>query len=386
MAISLSNPNDHQYPYGYYLVNNEKFDHKISALIRATKVNTRPTWHFHREIYNQLDWQQDSAETLSNVYQRRARQLREKYDYVAISFSGGSDSWTVINSFISSKSHIDEIFVRWPITGTQGKYQANGQNTHASNILSEWELTILPMLKEYSKIIPQTKITIHDWSNDLHHQELTDKNWALTQDYLNPGSFLKFCAISSGEQTAIDSGLKTTIVFGTDKPQLCVNQGNVYCYFLDKLANSHAYADFYRNSELFYWSPDLPELTHVQARALYHSIVTNPKIASMIDFSKPCDPLIKQVWNQISRSIIYPEYSKLNTFQANKSYTNVFDEVDLWMSAHKDLRYNQSWKYGLNNVFSSIAPHFFDRREDEITGFGGFIDGMYLLGPASMQG
>jgi hypothetical protein len=238
------------------------------------------------------------------------------------------------------------------------------------------------MLEEYSKIIPQTKITIHDWSRDLHHQELSDSNWELTQDYINPGSFLKFCSISDGEKKAVDAGLKTAIVFGTDKPQLCVNHGNIYCYFLDKLANCHAYADYERNSELFYWTSDLPELTHVQARALYHRIVAEPKIASLIDFSKPHDALIKQIWNQLSKSVIYPEYSKLNTFQANKSYTNVLDEVDAWMANHPDLKYNQSWKYGFSNVVNSIAPHFFNRKGDEITGFGGFIDGMYLLGPA----
>jgi hypothetical protein len=207
----------------------------------------------------------------------------------------------------------------------------------------------------------------------------------LSQDYLNPGSFLKFRSISKGERDAIDSGKKTTIVFGTDKPQLCVQQGNVYCYFLDKLANSHAYADFERNSELFYWTPDLPELNHTQARTLYHHIVSDTRVKSLIDFDQPYDPARKHLWNQISKSIIYPEYTNLQTFQANKSYTNVLDEVDSWMADHCNLKYHQSWKYGLDNIFTSILSHFFDRKKEEITGFKGFIDGMYLLGPATLS-
>jgi hypothetical protein len=371
--------------YGHYRVGSEIYTHKISALIEASKLtNHVPQWDFHDHVYSQLNWQEDLGESLDQVYQRRARQLREKYDYLVLSFSGGSDSWTVLQAFIDSGTHLDEIFVRWPLAATHGKYSVS-KTTNASNILSEWELTIRPMLDQYQKIIPRTKITIHDWSNELLSGEVTDQDWMLTHDYLNPGSFLKYQAISRTELAAINAGKKTAVIFGTDKPQLCYKNGQVYCYFLDKLANSHAYSTFDRVSELFYWSPDMPEITHIQSRALYNYIKTNSQILSLIDWSIPYSSERKYLWDAVSRSIIYKKYSQLSVFQANKPHSNVLNEVDAWMTDLKDFRYIQSWKSGLKNVLNSVDPKFIEQKNDEVTGFIGFISGNYCLGPASLS-
>ena len=180
--------------YGYYQVGAEIYTHKISALMSSSKGNNSPEWHFHNDVYEKLNWQADSKFTLNELYQARAKQLREKYDYLVLSFSGGSDSWTALQAFIDSGTHLDEIFVRWPMSATCGKYAVN-TNTHASNILSEWTLTIQPMLAKYQNLLSNTKITVHDWSSDLLNNELSDQDWMLTQDYLNPGSFLKFQSI-----------------------------------------------------------------------------------------------------------------------------------------------------------------------------------------------
>ena len=365
--------------YGYYKVNDDIYTHKISALIAATKSNTTPTWHFHKEVYSKFDWQQSSI-SIKDAYQKRAKQLREKYDYLVMSFSGGSDSWSAIQSFIDSGTHLDEIFVRWPISATVGKYTPNTMIDHASNILSEWELTIYPMLTYYQKIIPKTKITVHDFSDQLLSSEVTDNDWMLTQDYLNVGSFIKFQAISDGELKAIESGKSTAIIFGTDKPQLCYRDGGIYCYFIDKLANCHAYSSTTRVSELFYWTPDVPEITISQAHELYNFVKTSPALLDLITWGQPYDNEKKNLWNKISKSIIYPDYAKLSTFQVNKSYTSVLDEVDDWMKDLKDFRYKQSWKWGLDNVLASIDKRFIELKNGEITGLSGFIDDMYYVG------
>jgi hypothetical protein len=371
--------------YGYYQVGAEIYTHKISALINAQKKNVFPTWHFHNKIYEKLNWQENSQFTLDEIYQARAKQLREKYDYLVLSFSGGSDSWTALQAFIDSGTHLDEIFVRWPVAATAGKYATTDKNTHASNILSEWELTILPMLNQYQQLLPRTKITIHDWSKDLLSREVTDCDWMLTQDYLNPGSFLKFQSISGSELQAIDRGIKTAIIFGTDKPQLYYKDGQVFCYFLDKLANSHAYSTLNRVSELFYWTPDMPEITHAQARELFNYLEHNTIALRLINRDIPYDPVNKHIWNDISRSIIYQKYTQLSTFQAKKSYTNVLDEVDSWMADIKDYRYVQSWKSGLTNVLESVGSKFIEKKHNEVTGVVGFVSGDYCLGSITVD-
>lgn len=377
--MKKSQTQQNNFLYGYYQVGTEIYTHKISALISSSKGNNFPEWHFHNNVYEKLNWQANSKFTLNELYQARAKQLREKYDYLVLSFSGGSDSWTALQAFIDSGTHLDEIFVRWPMSATSGKYDVNS-NTHASNILSEWTLTIQPMLTKYQNLLPNTKITVHDWSSDLLNNEVSDQDWMLTQDYLNPGSFLKFQSIGSLELQAIERGKKTAIIFGTDKPQLYHKNGYVYCYFLDKFANSHAYSTIDRVSELFYWTPDMPEITHGQSRALFEYLKHNPHVLHLIDRDVPYNPTTKSMWNEIAGSVIYQQYTQLSTFQANKSYTNVLDEVDAWMTDIKDLRYIQSWKYGLENVLKSVNSKFIERKHNEVTGFVGFISGNYCLG------
>ena len=379
----MSTPTSKLYPYGYYKVGAEIFDHKISALLRATETRTRPTWHFHDDVYNGLNWEEDLPISLPQIYQQRAKQLREKYDYITISFSGGSDSWTVVNAFISSNTYIDEIFVRWPVAATQ-KHQVNANDTSAVNVISEWELAIVPSLKKIRDLIPNTKITIHDWSNEILTSEVTDKDWMLTQDLLNAGSFIKFQAISKGEQQAIDKGLKTAIVFGIDKPQLWAKDGNIYCYFLDKLVNTHAYGEN-RVSELFYWTPDFPEITLIQSRLLFKYIKHNPAVADLIDRNKPYSPENKGIWNSVARSIIYQEYSQLGLWQSKKPIHNIMSENDAFMNPLENEKYFQSWKHGLSNVISSISSEYFEHLHGKVDTFSGLTSGTYYLGNINRQ-
>lgn len=367
--------------YGHYQVGREIYTHKLSALIDASKNNRNiPTWHFHDHIYSKLNWQEDSKFTLDELYQQRARQLREKYDYLVLSFSGGSDSWTVLQAFIDSGTHLDEIFVRWPLSATSGKYTVS-KIVSASNILSEWELTIRPMLEQYQKIIPNTKITVLDWSDELLNRELDDSDWSIAQDHLNPGSFLKFQSISASELQAIDQGKRTAIIFGSDKPALYYDNGGVYCHFIDKSANGHAYSRFDRVSELFYWTPDLPDIVHAQSRAIFAHIKHNPALLRLIDKKIKPTKQKKDLWNALTKSIIYKKYSELNTFQATKSYNNILDEVDSWMTDIKDFRYMQSWNFGIKNILKSVSSKFLIKNNDEITGLVTYNSGKYYLGP-----
>jgi hypothetical protein len=371
--------------YGHYRVGSTTHTHKLSALIDGSRIDApKVTWHFHENIYSQLNWQEDSKFTLDELYQQRARQLRDKYDYLVLSFSGGSDSWTVLQAFIDSSTHLDEIFVRWPLDATHSKYSVN-TTTSASNMLSEWELNIRPMLAEYQKIIPNTKITVHDWSSELLTREIDDSDWSIAQDHLNPGSFLKFQAIGDTELHAIEQGKRTAIIFGTDKPALFCENGAVYCTFTDKSANGHAYSKFDRVSELFYWSPDLPDIVHAQAREIYNYIKLNKQLIVLIDNKTKNDEARKNMWNSVTKLIIYKKYSQLNTFQVVKSYNNILDEVDSWMVDIKDFRYMQSWKFGIDNILKSVNSKFLLKNNDQITGLIPYSSGRYCLGSISVD-
>ena len=370
---------------GYYMVGDEKIYHKPSALLRSAQLNISPSWHFNEEIFKKLDWQSDNVADLTHLYKIRAQQLRNQYDYIVVSFSGGSDSWTIMKSFLDSKCQIDEVYVRWPLKLTRGTYTVS-RNPNPENVLSEWELTLEPQLKWWQEQMPHTKFTINDYSDRFLNDEFIDDYVYDINDHFSSGMMLKTNSISQTELASINQGKKTCIIFGIDKPQLCVHQGNIYCYFLDKLANMHPSTRNHRKCELFYWNAKVPEIVVSQARAMYRFIKDNPYVEDLILWGR-YDPEKKDIWDRIVRNIIYEEYSKFNFFQANKTKSTIYMENNSWMKKYRNILWMQSWENNIKNLTNSISSKWFDFDTDgKVNGFKGFISGWYLLGPASNLG
>jgi hypothetical protein len=369
-----------QYQFGFYRVGSEIFTHKASALIRATQLGVSPTWHFHSETYAKLNWKENVSAPLNFYYQERAKQLRNKYEYLILSFSGGSDSWTMLKAFVDSGTHLDEIYIRWPIEATYKKYNL-GTDICPENIIGEWEFNMVPMINEYKKLLPNTKFEIHDFSHEIVNAELQDQDWLVVQDCLNPGVHFCHHGIGTSELDAMNAGKNTCIIYGIDKPQFWYDNGQVYYYFIDKLANNHPNNLFKRTCELFYWTPELPELVLAQARAVFQYLQANPMALNLIDRTVPYTPERKHIWDTILRHIIYSDYMKLNTFQAKKPTSSIHDEADAWLFwDHADSKLIKSWEYGIKNLLTSIDKKYFQSQNGRPTGFTGFVDGLYHLG------
>ena len=99
---------------GYYTVGQEKIHHKPIALMRATETNQFPEWHFNRTQLDAQVWDVEPSASLQELYRIRAQQIRDKYDYIRLEFSGGADSTVVLYSFLNNGIFVDEIVTRWP--------------------------------------------------------------------------------------------------------------------------------------------------------------------------------------------------------------------------------------------------------------------------------
>ena len=86
--------------YGYYTVGGIKMYSQIEAVEISNKLDLPIKWHFNDEVFSSLDWTVEPTETLAELYKKRCEQLREKYDYLVLYYSGGADSDNILNHFI----------------------------------------------------------------------------------------------------------------------------------------------------------------------------------------------------------------------------------------------------------------------------------------------
>ena len=158
---------------GYYEVGNKIFNYKIHALQEASRTGTPVHWNFNDEVYNNFDWTKRLNISLLEMYRLRAQQLRQKYKWLVVCWSGGGDSTTMLESFLDNGIHIDELLILWPVSKSVGKYQPS-LDTSNSNFMSEWDFSIKPRLDKLRAQYPKLNITIRDTFEDPPRDEYRD--------------------------------------------------------------------------------------------------------------------------------------------------------------------------------------------------------------------
>lgn len=155
------------YPQGYWQSGSEKFINKFQALIYGDRNNLPVDYIFFDHVWQNFDRSLLGKFSLQTLYKQRAQQLRDKYDYLILYFSGGADSWNVLRSFLDNGIHIDEVCVKWCTdTINSNIYTPNTTELSAFNYLSEWDYAIKPALDWLAQNHPKVKIEIVDWFND----------------------------------------------------------------------------------------------------------------------------------------------------------------------------------------------------------------------------
>lgn len=375
---------------GFYQVGNDRYYTKVMALMEATKRNQFPEWNFNRQVFDNLNWLQEPATDLRELYRLRAKQLREQYDYIRLEFSGGGDSTTVLYSFIHNNIHIDEIVFRYPKTGDKGAAEADPFNTKCENTLSEWELAAKPILQWVATNLPQTKITFHDYSEDLVNNKLDDTWVFRTKDYAQPSHAFKHDTVSlKDHRLAADSGKKICILYGVDKPKMCIKDKKWYAYFIDFQAN-HANTVVYEytniNIEYFYWTPDLPEILLKQAHMIknWFSLPSNKFLQHLVRWPNH-SVTQRTTYEHVIKPLIYPDYNPA-TFQVSKPSNNFYAEMDFWFFKNfTETTAYKNWQAGLQLITNNIDKKYFNLEQGREVGFVGFISPFYYLGEADYE-
>lgn len=354
-------------PHGYYQVNNQVYLNKTEALYNASLSNTTASWHFHDQVYSKFDWTKKPVGNLKALYKARAQQIRDKYDYVILQFSGGMDSWTVLHTFLSNNIKVDEVFTRWP--RAERKYRtANNTNRSEENLGSEFEYAVVPVLEYLKTHHPEINIVVDDYS-ECFEEDLEEKDFYGSNQYQSMPTFFRFTRKSDAELEQERKNKKIAVVYGYDKVRCLVHNKNLYACFVDCIGGTSS--DPTRSVELFYWTPDFPYIPIMQAHAIKEYLKEQLLLPNFQTYANSLE------YREIYQQSCYPDYN-INTFQVGKPLGSAVWESDSWIKQYNP-RYYESWKWATGQFFSSINDKFLTTHNENTVGFKPFHTPMYLV-------
>lgn len=374
---------------GYYTVNGIEFDSKIKALTHATQNNAAPEWHFNDTEYQAYNWTVEPTLTLDELYDQRTRQLREKYDYLILSYSGGADSHNILMSFIRQGLHLDEIVVNTMEKGNKKSTTLSTTNVQATNAAAEHDLQTVPRLKEAAKLMPNTKISICDLTDYLfdYLEGVGDESWVFDKrEGLNPAGMTRFNYLHFLDiRRQFDKDKSFGIIMGIEKPRCFIHKNRFVLSYSDRATNITTVAEHFKeypNStiEFYYWSPDALDIQCKQAHTIKKWLEAFPQYRDYWDAEKGMDfTTIRLVHERLLRTVLYTTWDN-SWYQADKALGDWYSEFDQWFfDDYKDTKAAHIWKAGIEYVTDSLSKYI---KVDE----SGKVDGLsvfsrrYLIG------
>jgi len=376
---------------GYYLVNNQIYYNKYHAIMDASKTKQHMRWFFNEDTFVKFAWHIEPEESLKELYRQRAQQLRDQYDYIRVESSGGGDSTTVIFSFLLNNIPLDEVVFRYPKSGEKDVV-GNARDLRSENTLSEWEFAARPLLDWIATNYPAVKVTVYDYTDSLVQEaETKDESWIFrTRHYLQPGHINKYQALGHHEHKQLaEKDLKICILWGVDKPKVCIKDSKWFLYFHDgQASHSDQAIGKYTNitNEFFYWSPDACKLLSKQAHVIKnwfeqpaHANMQNVLHWPNSNFNN------RTMYEQIVKALIYTDYD-LNTFQTCKPTNNIWNEMDYWFHHNfQGTRPYQVWESGIDYLLDNIDPVFVGIVHGQAKDIAMYETPLYYFGESSIQ-
>jgi hypothetical protein len=370
---------------GLFVVGQKIYFSKVEALMAATQLKLNVAYVFHDSVYGKVDWHKPLNVPLDDIYRRRAQQLRDKYDYLILHYSAGSDSHNILRTFLDNNIKLDEVFIRWPIEATKKFCSVATHNDDPRNILSEWELTIVPQIEWIKSNYPDQKIVVKDVSDLTILSKFTDDSFLHASGgiYLNPGAFTKQTATSDTEIQLLAKHKSVASIYGANKPQILKRGNSMYTYFADYTARTGGgtAGGKLKNVELFYWTPDMPQIVVEQCHAVYNFYKQHPEFRFLLDEKSA---LRESMWikaGDILKSILYTNWDT-NKFQVRKaggwSWINPYD--DYIHRYYGNEMFLQRWVSTVKNTVDAIDDRFKIKLADEYVGLRPFTTKMYHIG------
>jgi len=364
-----------------YHANGKSFSNKLEAILEANASNAWVEWDYHEDIFSRSRWDIEPPVTLDGLYRERALQLREAYDYLVLFYSGGVDSWNILNTFVKNNILLDEIYMWGAFEAEQRESARLGWSTDPGYYTREIKQS-LPLVE---KLVANkgTKVNVYDWTKDIL-AAANDRDWIWTAGVrFDPTCMVrsKFHKVFREHNELVHKGKKVGFVFGIDKPRLLRDDRSIYFVFLDvimttgTLPTNDILGEYWENDEYFYWSPNMPELAIKQS----HMVANHLKKQKRTDLIKHIDHI--GGWHDESyyrevNAIIYPDWHQ-DVWQIKKPTKVIYNELSKWfLDGQPEAR--TKWESSLWELERQCGAQWFN--ENTVTkGLRGNLSSMYRI-------
>jgi len=342
--------------FGFYRVGELKFYSKFDAADVAVKVNQPITWHFNDEVFGLHDWTKEPVATMSEIYRIRAQQLRDNYDYLVLWYSGGADCDNILDTFVDNNIRLDEA------AGVINMAADSNRDGYLNGEIYNLTIPKIQKIQESSQpwmmhtLLDLCQPTIDYFSNIANKFDWIHK----VSQYVNPNYMARSQIVKTQSHwmNMINSGKRVAFIWGIDKPKIA-GIGNdftlVFRDVLDAATITHHQVDDVPGlfDEMFYWTPDLPELIIKQAHVLKRFMKTLPSTSHFLTSEKlDRNPVItingKLYWLKYDgiHTALYPKWHP-RPFQV-KPDSLIFSPRDNWFFNLPDTDVaKQTWRQGL---------------------------------------
>ena len=258
--------------FGFYQVGDFRTYSKVEAIELSNKIGKPLHWNFNDLQFSAYDWTVEPTESLKELYQRRAMQIRERYDYIVLWWSGGADSYTMLRAFVDAGLFVDEL-------ATFHNYGGDGD--WDSYLNSEVKRMAMPVAQEMLANSPNTKfrlVELSDLQKNLYDKDgnrfdfLYKANAVFSPNQLARTRYIR--EVEKDYQDLFAQGKRVCFVWGMDKPRISYELDGRYAIrFVDILDNcvnpeTQRLNRPWENDEFFYWSPDSKDLLCKQAHVI----------------------------------------------------------------------------------------------------------------------
>jgi hypothetical protein len=360
----------------WYEVGNRRYYNKLEALF--DHINSKQPMYFNvnDEEYSKYDWTLEPETSLDELYTRRARQIREKYDYLVLHFSGGSDSCNILEICIRNNIFIDEIITRGSYRFSSGATGFLSTEDSYSEVLTQG-LPLALMAKE--KYSPHMRVTISETSEILDNFYKNNPDWfeqGCTGGF-TPSNILRSNKDLTGPHWRVlaESGKKIAHIFGADKPKIYRHKDYFYTRWIDKTLaqfNSVKYGNdpHPQYTECFYLGKHAVDIQIKQLHVVKNYIKNNP-----VD-PVECHPDSGRLYEDFIAKLIYHRTFPLICVHGKDDSTTPIAKRDSWFSKDQFSDAYKNWERGVEYLQNSLPPQYLDSKKD----LAGIWSKTYFLG------